>query len=175
LNFTMMPAQTQGFRTAPLAAALLLAACSGPRSVAAPASPEAAVRSFLNAVKANSLTAMSETWGSARGPARSYMDRVELDQRLTVIRTYLQHESFEILESQSVMPPGPDGRRSLQVRLARNGCTPVVPFTVVPYGGGWLVSDIDLSAAGNPQRRCPPQDAGARAEDGEPEATAVTR
>lgn len=139
-----------------MAAALLLFACGGPRGVVAPVSPEAAVRGFLNAVKANSLTAMGELWGSARGPARSYMKRDELDQRLTIIRTYLEHETFEILESQAAMPAGPDGRRSLQVRLTRRGCTPVVPFAVVPYGGGWLVSDIDLSAAGNPQRSCAP-------------------
>ncbi|OGU34600.1 MAG: hypothetical protein A3K13_10370 [Gemmatimonadetes bacterium RIFCSPLOWO2_12_FULL_68_9] len=164
LNFTMMPARTQGFGPKPLAtAALLLVACSGPRSLAGPASPEAAVRSFLNAVRANSLTAMSEVWGSARGPASSYMRSDELEQRLTIIRTYLEHESFEILESQAALPAGSDGRRSLQVRLTRRGCTPVVRFAVVPYGGGWLVSDIDLSAVGNPQRRCSPQDAGGRA------------
>lgn len=139
-----------------MAVVLLLAACGGPRTVVAPVSPEAAVRGFLNAVRANSLIAMSELWGSPRGPARSYMKRDELDQRLTVIRTYLNHETFEILESQGALPVGPDGRRSLQVRLTRRGCTPVVPFAVVPYGGGWLVSDIDLSAAGNPQRSCPP-------------------
>jgi len=170
----MMPTQTQGSRAAVLAAtALLLVACGGQPSGTAPASPEASVRGFLNAIKANSLVAMSELWGSARGPARTYMKREELDQRLTVIRTYLTHESFEILESQSVLPPGPDGRRSLQVRLTRNGCTPVVPFTVVPYSGGWLVADIDLSAAGNPQRRCLPPDAGAWEPD--PTVPAFTR
>lgn len=136
---------------------VVLAACGGSASAPAPASPEAAVRGFLNAVRANSLTAMGELWGSARGPARSYMKPEEMEQRLAIIRTYLEHESFEIVESQAVLPTGSEGRRSLHVRLTRRGCTPVVPFTVVPYGGGWLVSDIDLSAAGNPQRRCPPQ------------------
>ncbi len=164
----MTPAQTQGIRAALRAAAvLLLAACSGPRGVAAPASPEAAVRGFLNAVRANSLAAMGELWGSPRGPARSYMSREEMDQRLAVIRTYLEHERFEILESQAVLPAAPDGRRSLQVRLTRKGCTPVVPFTVVAYGSGWLVSDIDLSAAGNPQRRCSPPGSGDRTGDRE--------
>jgi hypothetical protein len=159
LNITMTPAPTQGSRTVALAMiALLCAACGGgTASVAAPASPEAAVRGFLNAVHANSLTAMGELWGSSRGPARSYMDRDEMNQRLTVIRTYLVHERFELLETQSGLPPQPDGRRQLQVRLTRRGCTPVVPFTVVPHGGGWLVSDIDLSAAGNPARPCAPQ------------------
>ncbi len=158
-----MPAATQGSRLGriPLAlAALLLAACGGPGgTVPSPASPEAAVRSFLNAVKANSLSAMAQSWGSSRGPASSYMERAELDQRLTVIRAFLEHERFEILETQAGGTAVADGRRTVKVRLARKGCTPVVPFTVAPYRGGWLVTDIDLSAAGNPQRTCPP-DAG---------------
>ena len=69
----MTPAAPQGYRlraTLGVAATLLLAACGGSRaSVPAPVSPEAAVRSFLNAVKAKSLSAMGETWGAARGPA----------------------------------------------------------------------------------------------------------
>jgi hypothetical protein len=156
----MTPAATQGSRLRAalgVAATVLLVACGGSRASApAPVSPEAAVRSFLNAVKANSLSAMGETWGSGRGPAVGYMDRAELEQRLTVIRTFLEHEKFEILESQASVVPGSEQKRVVQVRLTRKGCQPVVPFTVIPYGGGWLVTDIDLSAAGNPQRPCPP-------------------
>jgi hypothetical protein len=114
------------------------------------------VRSFLNAVKANSLSAMGETWGSARGPAVGYMDRAELEQRLTVIRTFLEHDSFEILGSPPGVAPENQPKHVIQVRLIRKGCQPVVPFTVIPYGRGWLVTDIDLSAAGNPRRPCPP-------------------
>jgi hypothetical protein len=136
---------------------MLLAACGGPSAtVPAPVSPEAAVRSFLNAVKANSLSAMGETWGSSRGPAVQYMDRAELEQRLTVIRAFLEHDKFEILGFQTGVAPANDQKRVLRVRLTRKGCEPVVPFTVTPYGGGWLVTDIDLSAAGNPQRPCQP-------------------
>jgi hypothetical protein len=133
-----------------------LAACGSRASAPAPVSPEAAVRSFLNAVKANSFSAMGETWGSARGPAVGYMDPTELEQRLTVIRTFLEHDSFEILGSPPGLGPENPPKRVVQVRLIRKGCQPVVPFTVIPYGNGWLVSDIDLSAAGNPRRPCPP-------------------
>lgn len=152
----MIPAATQAFRrTLLLAGTVLAAACGGRSSIIPPASPEAAVRGFMNALKANSLSAMGEVWGSQRGPATTYMNREELDQRLTIIRRILDHERFEILESQGGTTSGQDGRRTVQVRLTRRGCTPVVPFTVLPYGGGWLISDIDLSAAGNPQRSCP--------------------
>jgi hypothetical protein len=150
-----MPSTTQGSRRLLPLVTFILAACGGGYAGGpAPASPEAAVRAFLNAVNAKSLSTMSETWGSARGPAASYMDKAELEQRLTVIRAYLEHDTFEILEPQGDQPLT-QGRRTVRVRLMRKGCAPVVPFTVVAYGHGWLVSDIDLSAAGNPQRPCP--------------------
>jgi hypothetical protein len=136
-------------------AALAALACGGHSVVLPPSSPEAVVRSFLNAVQANSLSTMSELWGSDRGPAKSYMNRIELEQRLTIIRSFLRHDKFAILDAPGGIV-GADGRRSLQVRLVRKGCEPVVPFTVMPYGGGWLISDIDLSKAGNPQRSCTP-------------------
>lgn len=167
----MTTVTTQGSRSIVAAGvALAVWACGGHSTILAPTSPEAAVRSFLNAVHANSLSAMSELWGSSRGPARSYMNGHEMEQRLTIIQTYLQHERFEILESQSGPALGVDGRRSVKAQLLRRGCQPVVPFTLVPYGGGWLVSDIDLSAAGNPQRSCPPPGAGADPRGGEPGA-----
>jgi hypothetical protein len=156
LNFTMKATATQGSRLSGLVLAVLaLAACGRSSTVPLPASPEAAVRGFLDAVNANSLPRMSELWGSARGPARGYMKRDELDQRLTIIRSYLRYEKFEILESQG-MPSGSGNERTVRVRLQRNGCTPVVPFTVAPYQGGWLVSNIDLAQAGNPARHCTP-------------------
>ena len=132
---------------------LIVSACRGSPAALAPANPEAAVRTFMNAVKAGSLTGMAEAWGSSRGPASRYMARQELEQRLIVMRTYLAHEQFEVLPPSMESLPVAD-RRLLQVRLTRKGCTPVVPFTLVRYGEGWLVSEIDLAAAGNPERSC---------------------
>ncbi len=129
-------------------------ACGGGRETLAPSSPEAAVRNFMNAVRVNSLSTMGELWGSSRGPAKSYLPANELEQRLIVIRTYLDHESFEILEPQSSVPRAAN-QRIVEVRLTRKGCRPVVPFTLVSYKGGWLISNIDIAAAGNPARSCP--------------------
>ena len=152
----MTATATQGSRLPGLVlATLLLAACGGVGTVPPPASPEGAVRGFLDAVHASSLSRMGELWGSERGPARTYMKRDELEQRLTVMRTYLRHEKYEVLEPQGV-PAASGVGRTVRVRLQRNGCVPVVPFTVVPYGGGWLVSNIDLAQAGNPARPCGP-------------------
>jgi hypothetical protein len=109
----------------------------------------------MNAVRADSHLAMGQLWGSSNGPAVSYMDPTVLEQRLTIMRVYLDHESYEIVEANS---PGMDragsSRPVLRVRLKRGGCTPVVPFTMVRYRDGWLVAEIDLEAAGNPARMC---------------------
>jgi hypothetical protein len=131
------------------------AACGhGSSGYLAPSSPQATVTAFLDAVQANNLDRMSELWGSSGGPARNHMDHTTLEQRLTVIKIYLRHDRFTVLESNAqTLSTSPD-RRVVRVRLSRDGCTPVVPFTTERYGKGWLVSDIDLTAAGNPAVPC---------------------
>lgn len=136
----------------------MLTSC-GPRgagsNVPPPADPEATVRGFLNAVSANSIAGMSQLWGTSSGPASERMDRTTLEQRLTVIRIYLEHEDYTIVPGDPAAGISVDpGERVVFVRLSRRGCTPTVPFTLVPHGGGWLIRDIDLAAAGNPSRRC---------------------
>ena len=120
----------------------------------APAEPENAVRDFLVAVRAQSLLEMGKLWGGSRGPAINYMEEQDLEQRLTVIRIYLEHERFEILPRETTATPLSPDRRIVRVRLMRRGCSPIVPFTLERYQQGWLVHDIDLAAAGNPRRRC---------------------
>ena len=127
----------------------------GGSNVPPPADPEATVRSFLNAVRANSIAGMALLWGTSNGPASENLDRVTLEQRLTVIRIYLEHEEFTIVPGDPVAGVDVEaGERAVFVQLSRRGCTPTVPFTLVPHRGGWLVRDIDLAAAGNPSRSC---------------------
>ena len=145
-----------------LAAVVILSAvlvsCSsrgGGSSIPPSADPEATVRAFLNAVQANSLAGMGQLWGTSNGPASGNLDRATLEQRLTVIRIYLEHDEFTIVSGNTVLGVNLEsGERAVFVRLSRRGCTPLVPFTLVPHAGGWLVRDIDLAAAGNPSRRC---------------------
>jgi hypothetical protein len=135
---------------------VILAACGGHRlgGNSAPSDPEAAVRAFLNAVHANSIAGLRELWGTERGPAARSMGGRELDQRLTVMRTYLAHERFEIVEANAVDPAN-IAQRVVRVRLMRKGCQQVVPFTLAAWHNGWLVKSVDLAAAGNPARPCP--------------------
>ena len=115
------------------------------------------MRAFLEAAHDNSLMRMGELWGSPRGPAIRSMDRSQMEQRLTVMRIYLAYEQYDFVTDQrgSALHDTPS-RRTLRVRLTRNGCAPVVPISVVRYGRGWLVSDVDLQAAGNPAVHCAP-------------------
>lgn len=141
---------------AALVAPLTVGACGGRTpAVIAPADPATAVRSFLEAVRANSLVAMGELWGSSKGPAVAYMAPDELDRRLTVIRVYLQHERFAILPPTEGVLAASGRERVVRVRLVRRGCAPVVPFTLGRYKQGWLIYSVDLAAAGNPARPCP--------------------
>lgn len=153
----------QRVRVGVLAIALATAACGGTRaagtSTTAPTDPEATVRAFLNAVKANSIIAMRNLWGSERGPAATYLNSQEVDQRLTVIRSFLDHERFEFAQPNEVDPAN-SAQRIVKIRLIRNGCQPVVPITTVRWSNGWLVKNIDLSSAGNPARGCKEAGAG---------------
>jgi hypothetical protein len=109
----------------------------------------------MDAVKANDLTVMSRFWGTAKGPAADNMKADELQQRLTVMKTFLEHERYELVGS-PVPVPGATDRQQVEVRIERKGCRPVVPFTVVSWRRGWLVLAVDLGLAGNPARPCNP-------------------
>jgi hypothetical protein len=141
-----------------VATALLGAGCGRPESTIAPApqDPAVLIEQFMAAVKANDLSTLGNLWGTAKGPASRTMarddrSREDLHKRLVIIQSYLAHESYRIVPG---TPATPSGEPLVQVQLTRRGCTPVVPFTLVRYREGWLVSSIDLAAAGNPAIPC---------------------
>jgi hypothetical protein len=117
-----------------------------------PTDPATVVERFMAAVKANDLPTMGRLWGTAKGPAAQSMPRDQLDKRLTVIQSYLLHDSLTILPGTE--PESASNERVVRVQLMRLGCAPVVPFTLVRYRDGWLIREIDLEAAGNPKRPC---------------------
>jgi hypothetical protein len=155
LNFIGRVSVPQRVRAAGLLLLAAASACGGKQlATGAPSgNPETAVRAFLAAVAANDLSKMQQLWGSDRGPAVTYVDAKEVEQRLTVIRTFLAHEKYEFDQPNSVDPSNP-AQRIVKVRLTRKGCQPVVPFTTVQWKNGWLVKDIGLADAGNPARSC---------------------
>jgi hypothetical protein len=145
---------------APVWAAALAAVTvsCGPRATTigpTPATPDATVVAFLKAVRDNDLRGMSGLWGNSKGLAANQMDSEELEQRLTITRIYLVHEEYAIVERPpDAIVTAANNEQVVWVRLTRNGCTPVVPFTLTRFGSQWLIRNIDLEAVGNPQRRC---------------------
>ncbi len=145
---------TQSFRCQWFLVALLTGACSSPAPTVPPSAPEATVHGFMGAVAAEDLARMADLWGTDDGPASRKMDQEELQMRLSVMRQYLAHESYEVLVGQVGVLSSDENRRLYQVRVIRGTCLYVVPFTLVRFGQGWLVQSIDLAQAGNPARVC---------------------
>ncbi|KPJ88989.1 MAG: hypothetical protein AMS18_12920 [Gemmatimonas sp. SG8_17] len=138
-----------------LGASVVSCASGGSAAVPPPSDPTATVVSFLAAVQEGDLARMAQLWGGSSGLTADRIDATEAEQRLTVISIYLEHEEYTIV-SGTVNPTIllQPGERLVQVRLTRRGCQPVVPFTLAPYQGGWLIRDIKLADAGNPARVC---------------------
>ena len=131
------------------------AACGGSQrsqpGAPAPESPGAAVEAFMSAVADSNLTQLGMLWGTPRGPA-AVTNLPEWQRRLVVIQAYLQGGSGRVIGDS---PTSSGDRRTVTFELTRGGCTKAVPFTTIRLNSGtWLVSDIDLSAAGNPARPC---------------------
>jgi hypothetical protein len=139
-----------------MAAALVLAACGGAGTgqVHPENTASAAVQSFMRAVADSNLDAMAALWGTAGGSAARTRQPSDYERRIVVMQSYLRHDDFRIL---SDAPDGSDARHAVQVQLRRQACTWTVPFTVIRLtDGGWIINQLDLTAAGNPARGCEP-------------------
>ena len=135
----------------------LLVACGGgssPATVAPTNSAKSAVESFMQAVADSNLTQMAHLWGGAAGPAARTGQPPDYERRIAIMHAYLRNESHRIV---SDAPEPGDARHALQVEIRRQLCSWVVPFTAIKLGNGtWIVSQVDLTAAGNPARPCTP-------------------
>jgi hypothetical protein len=103
----------------------------------------AAIDSFLGAVKAQDLQAMSAVWGNAKGLARDQMKRDELEKRLVIMQCLLQHDRYAVAPERARLAVG--GRQEHQIDLTRGTLTARTKFvTLLGSDGRWLVEDIDL-------------------------------
>jgi hypothetical protein len=136
------------------AAALLLMSCGGSSS-SAPTQPSTsaagAVTGFMKAVHDNDLAKMSTLWGSASGPASKTKQPPDWQRRIAIMQAYLKNDSFRLT---SDVPGSDQDHRDLQVEIKRQTCTWSVPFVAVKSSQGWVVNQVDISAAGNPARGC---------------------
>jgi hypothetical protein len=137
-----------------LGSVLLLAACGGGN--APPAQPansaSGAVRSFMQAVADSNVVKMANLWGTASGPAAKTNQPPDWQRRVAIMQAYLRNDSFRITADQ---PETDVNRRALQVEIKREACTWSVPFSTIKIrDGSWIVTQVDLAAAGNPARPC---------------------
>lgn len=135
----------------------VLAGCGGgsPPSTVTPAtSAKGAVDRFMQAVADSNLDQMANLWGSAAGPAAKTGQPPDYQRRVAIMHAYLRNESHRVVTDS---PDGGDARHALQVEIRRQLCSWVVPFGAVKLRDGtWIVSRVDLTAAGNPARPCVP-------------------
>jgi hypothetical protein len=125
----------------------------------AAATPDAAVRSFMQAVADSNITRMGRYWGTGKGPAAIVGQPADHQQRLTVTQAFLRGSPYRIVR----MDPAASGRMTVTVDLDRRDpggatCVRQVPFGVVKTDKyGWIVSSIDLNQVGAPARPCTPR------------------
>jgi hypothetical protein len=137
--------------------AAVLAGCGGgsnPATVAPSNSARGAVQSFMDAVADSNLAQMANFWGSTGGPAARTGQPPDYERRIAIMHAYLRNESHRIV---SDTPDAAGTRHALQVEIRRQLCSWIVPFTALKLGDGtWIVSQVDLTAAGNPAQPCVP-------------------
>lgn len=147
--------------------ALALMACgggAGPGAVnpanAPPASPETAVRAFLQAVADSNIERMSSLWGTEKGAASRTHQPNDYTKRMEVVQLYLRKTEYTVGAIRPV--EGDAGKSIVNVVLDRKSCSRTMPVTVVQTPkDGWIINQLDLNQAGSPSRPC--RDAGADA------------
>ncbi|HVE77764.1 MAG TPA: hypothetical protein VNA89_02830 [Gemmatimonadaceae bacterium] len=126
------------------AAAMMLAACPGPRSgsqATGAKTPRQAVETFLSSVRAQDLQAMAAVWGSKKGPARDNIPATDLEKRELIMMCYIGHDRFRIVRDQ----PGQEGRRVFTVELRKADLTRVTSFyAIAGPSDRWYVETADL-------------------------------
>lgn len=143
-----MPIVTIAHRTIAVAALGLLLACGGRSAPVppSPATPEATIELFLDAVNAVDLDRMAQLWGDEQGPssATNKIPRDQRAQRLAIMQRLLRSDGRRLASSENTIPTAPVRTYEITQGTRRFN----VPFTCVPSPhGGWLVREIGLDAA----------------------------
>ena len=104
------------------------------------ATPREAVQLFMSAAKAQDIQAISNVWGTAAGPARSTMDKTELEMREIILMCYLAHDSYHVLGE----APGVNGERVLAVEVKYQDLTRSTNFYATRGPASrWYVARFD--------------------------------
>lgn len=147
-----------------LSALLLAAACGGgqPAQSTSPsdnaATPDGAVRQFMQAVADSNINRMARYWGTSKGPAAITGQPVDYLQRLAVTQAYLRKSPFRVVG----MNPVDKQRMLVTTEFDRTGpgsttCRKQMNIEVRDMGKyGWVVTAMDLNQVGTPVTPCSP-------------------
>ncbi|MGQ0560941.1 MAG: hypothetical protein ACT443_03595 [Gemmatimonadota bacterium] len=137
---------------AALACALVVTACVKREVITTGAiGPSLLVEQFMRAANTKDLDAMARLFGTIDGPVADRWPKAEVEKRMFLIATELQHEDFKVASEQMV-PGRSDVATRLIVDLKKSGRTYNVPFTLVRYkDNSWLVEQIGIEVITAPR------------------------
>ena len=127
------------------AATFVMMACAKrPVNTVGSGSSRAAVESFMLAVKAADLQAMSTIWGNEKGPGRDQFKRDELEKRLIIMQCLLQHDRYTFLRETPQLQT--KNHQAWPIQITKRRVTAKTTLTtVLGPGGRWFLSDADLT------------------------------
>jgi hypothetical protein len=142
---------------------LLAAACGGgqARSVTPDdnaATPDGAVRNFMQAVADSNINRMARYWGTGKGPSAVTGQPVDYVQRLSVTQAFLRKSPYRVVG----MNPIDKQRMMVTAEFDRTGpgsakCRKQMAIEVRDMGKyGWVVTSMDLNQVGTPISPCGP-------------------
>ncbi|MDX1393760.1 MAG: hypothetical protein R3195_05195 [Gemmatimonadota bacterium] len=103
-------------------------------------SSESAVGQFLDAAKRSDYQLMARLFGTRAGPAERTHGRVETEQRMYILASLLQHQSYSLRRMPVAEEEGQQ-RVAADMVGTRNGDVSV-PFVVSNNNGRWFVEQI---------------------------------
>lgn len=106
------------------------------------ATPRAALESFISAIRAQDLQAMSAVWGNKDGPVRDskVFAREEMEQRELYLVRCLKNDRYRVLGES----PAADNERVFSVELVRGTVTRVTDFFTARGGDRWYVRSANM-------------------------------
>lgn len=104
--------------------------------------PEMAVEMFLQAANSNEYREMANLFGTNSGPAEREHGRAEVEQRMFVLASILQHASVELRRLN--LTEEPDQVRVFADMTGTRAGAVTVPIITAAHQGRWFVEQIEV-------------------------------
>jgi len=131
--------------------ALLLAGCassgavlSAPRSQYGAATPEQAVRTFLDAASSKDYERMGQQFGTRKGPAELTLGARDVEQRMVVLAAFLEHGGYTVEAGAQSLLESYERRFQVHLTGTSRGAVTVPFVTASTKDDRWFVERIDL-------------------------------